>query len=330
MQISTRIKIVVWISVLAVLFGLLGKMRLTQQRKKSTTLTGAVISKNADTKKELPIPDAEITGASGLSIGNCKSDASGFFQLTLQPGVQDGSPVSLHFRHHEYVPLDIDDSIKDKLYVARMLPVPRKEPQAAHPDVTVANLSARYSMKAVTAVNIGSAVRTFQAINVGNVPCGGQHPCSPDGKWRATIASASLDAGEGNEFRNARASCIAGPCSFTKIESDGFSRGGRIINVAARNWSDTATFLVEAEVFHSMVSDIVRKSYPVIFGRVLNFTLPAAAEGVTIQAEINGEPIVFPLGPSLHLSWADCNARVNKDQTKVFRCELKEGYQFPS
>ena len=140
--------------------------------------------------------------------------------------------------------------------------------------------------------------------------------------------SAKLDAGEGNEFRNARTSCIAGPCPFTKIEDEDLAQAGRALTVSARNWSDTATFLLEAEVFHPMISDLVRTSYPVIFGQALNFTMPGSAEGVTIQAEINGESITFPLGPNLYLSWADCNARVNKDQTKVYRCELKAGYRF--
>jgi hypothetical protein len=119
-------------------------------------------------------------------------------------------------------------------------------------------------MKATTALNVGSAVKTFEVMNSGNVPCNGRDPCSPDGKWKAAIGSTSLDAGPGNEFRNARASCIAGPCPFTKIEADDLQRGGRSIQVFVRNWSDTATFLLEAEVFHPMVSDIVRESYPVI------------------------------------------------------------------
>ena len=70
-------------------------------------------------------------------------------------------------------------------------------------------------------------------------------------------------------------------------------------------------------------------SYPVTFGQALNFTMPAAAEGITIQAEVSREAIIYPLGPNLYLSWADCNTRINKDQTKVFRCELKPGYKFP-
>src|SRR5260370_42386723 len=77
-----------------------------------------------------------------------------------------------------------------------------------------------------------------------------------------------------------------------------------------------------------MQSDVVRNSYPVIFGDALNFTLPPAAEGVSIQAELNGETIVFPLGPALILSWADCNARINPAQTRAYRCELKPGYRW--
>ncbi|MEI9974326.1 MAG: hypothetical protein WDO73_21125 [Ignavibacteriota bacterium] len=65
-----------------------------------------------------------------------------------------------------------------------------------------------------------------------------------------------------------------------------------------------------------------------IFGTALTFTLPVAAEGVSIQAELDKNMIVFPLGPSLILSWADCQLLVNKDQTRVYRCELKPGYRF--
>ena len=98
--------------------------------------------------------------------------------------------------------------------------------------------------------------------------------------------------------------------------------------VSARDWSDTATFLLEAEVFHPMVSQTVHESYPVIFGDGLNFTLPAAAEGVSLEADFEGQTVIFPLGPTVLLSWADCNARANSDQTRVYRCQLKSGYQF--
>jgi hypothetical protein len=210
-----------------------------------------------------------------------------------------------------------------------MVPVHRPtQAEGNRPEVVIGNVLARYSIKTTTDVNIGSAVKTFQVENAANVPCSGHLPCSPDGRWRATMGSASLDAGPGNEFRNVRASCIAGPCPFTKIEISGSSQVGRELTVSALNWGDTATFLLEAEVFHPMASDVIRESYPVIFGPSVNFTLPSAAEGVSIEAEVNGETVIFPLGPALVLSWADCTGRVNRDQGRVYRCELKRGYRF--
>ena len=73
------------------------------------------------------------------------------------------------------------------------------------------------------------------------------------------MGSLSLDAGEQNQqFRNVRVSCIAGPCPFTAIESDRFSRGGHSITVSVRNWSDRVTYLLEAEVVHTMESEMIR------------------------------------------------------------------------
>jgi hypothetical protein len=177
---------------------------------------------------------------------------------------------------------------------------------------------------------VGSAVRTFQVGNKGNVPCDHRSPCSPDGKWKAASASVSLDAGADHTFGNVRASCIAGPCPFTRIDSSGFIQGGRNIRVSASDWSDTATFLLEAEVYQTAISSNVRELYPVIFGRTLNFTLPPTQEGVSLEADVDGSPMVFPLGPNLNLSWATCTVRTGTDteKTTVYRCELKPDYRF--
>jgi hypothetical protein len=327
---SRKGKLAVWALVIAVIGGTLILVLRLHRNAGSTFLSGAVIRQNSDPLKELPIADVQIRAVTTLSEGECKSDATGFFNLTLRPGIVPWDSATLQFRHPEYLPLDMIVPAEDRLYVVRMAPIPiQRRAQPSSHEILVANVSARYSIKATTSANIGNAVKTFQVINTGNIPCNGRQPCSPDGKWKATIGSAFLDAGEGNEFRNARVSCIAGPCPFARVEFDGFSRGGRTITASARNWSDTATFLVEAEVFRPMVTDYVRRTYPVIFDGALNFTLPASAEGVCILAEVNGEAIVFPLGPNLFLSWADCSARVSDNQTKVYRCELKPGYRFP-
>jgi hypothetical protein len=195
-------------------------------------------------------------------------------------------------------------------------------------EVNVTNVLVRYSIASTSLENVGSGVQTFQVTNQGNIPCNAQQPCSPDGKWKAAIGSASLDSGEGNLFQNARVSCIAGPCPFTKIDSDRFSRPGRTISVSVRDWSDTTTFLLQAEVFRSVASNLIRVAYPVIFGRSLNFTLPADAQGPSLEAEMDGAQIIFPLAPDPILSWADCNVRVEQKQAKDFRCELKPGYSF--
>lgn len=57
-------------------------------------------------------------------------------------------------------------------------------------------------------------------------------------------------------------------------------------------------------------------------------SLPASAEGPTLDAELNGEDMVFPLGPNLSLSWAHCTQRKSTEQSVLYQCELRSGYRF--
>jgi hypothetical protein len=297
-------------------------------RRKPVTLRGAVLRQDPDPNRQLPLGDVQITAINALGSGKTQSDSSGYFTITLPKGLRRRQQVVLRLRRDGYEPLDVDDFIGDKLYVEQMV--------SLHPDrnippasaEAVSNARIRYTVKSTTEANIGSAVRTFQVVNVGNTPCGKSAVCGAGNKWKAGTGALSLDAGEGNEFRNARVSCIAGPCPFTKVEHETFSPDRRRFSVTAVDWSDTTTFLVEAEVVHPMNSDLVRETYPVIFGRALNFSLPASAEGPSIEAEIQGDPIVFPLGPDLYLRWADCSVVIDRDQSRNYRCELKPGYKF--
>ncbi|HEY3971792.1 MAG TPA: hypothetical protein VGM18_02245 [Candidatus Sulfotelmatobacter sp.] len=321
-------KIELWIALLVSFVIIAGALALLQWgRRKPISLKGAVIVQDTDPRKESPIAGVIVSGGN-LATSDCASDSSGFFTLTLRTPIRRGHAITLHFRHARYRPLDLDDYVGDKLYIIHLVPLSSTPAAASQPEVKVANIRARYTVKGLTTLNVGSEVRTFQIENKGNVPCNGQHPCSPDGKWKAVVGSASLDAGAGNEFRDARASCIAGPCPFTKIEGDHTSQGGQIVTVSARDWSDTATFLLEAEVFHPMESQSEHWSYPVIFGQDMSFTLPSAAESVSIEADLNGQTTIFPLGPALLLSWANCTGIVNPDHGRVYRCALKPGYRF--
>jgi len=297
------------------------------QRQKALSLYGAVLVANADPRKQLPIIDVTVS-AGDLGTSVSKTDSSGLFILRLRKPIRKGHPIVLHFQHPLYRALDLNDFVSSRLYIARLTPLSSSAAGEDGTRVKVANVRVRYTVNALTEVNVGSAVKTFEIGNKGNVPCKARSPCSPDGKWKAATGEISIDAGEGNEFRDMRASCIAGPCPFTRIESDRLSHNNRILVVTARDWSDPATFLVEAEVFRSMMSQAEHWSYPVIFGDGLTFSLPSTAESVSIMADLDGQTIIYPLGPALFLSWATCDAGANPDKGRVYRCTAKPGFVF--
>jgi hypothetical protein len=339
----TMIAVVVAAVIGLLLFQRAQRLRLVQERL-SVPIEGAVIQRDADTKKELPIAGVVITASDGVRSAATRSDAAGYFKLVLHKRVLSDLPIKVTFRNPRYEPLDLTVQTgrlqtPEQLYVAAMVPLvpkvvvppgPRSPVRPSRPLTQVSNIRVRYTLNSRTQTNVGFAVRTFQVVNQGNVPCDHRSPCSPDGKWKATAQTVSVDAGPDNTFGNITASCIAGPCPFTRIDSSGFIHGGRNISVTALNWSDTATFLMEAEVYHNAISSEVRELYPVIFGETLNFTLPPTQEGVSLEADVDGAPMVFPLGPNLSLSWATCNVRTGPEQEKttVYRCELKPGFRF--
>ena len=333
-----RKKLILWIAIVAAAATLVAVLVLRHRgwRPRTISIQGAVVRQDNDPRRQLPIADVAITASDGVATTSAVSDASGYFHLRFHEGVWPGRTLQISFKHDEYKPFDLAIPLGlrpaiDELYVARLTPTVLQPLTAQGQKLSVlSNIRIRYTVNVQGDQNIGSAVKTFQVVNQGNVPCNRQGPCSPDGKWKASTGSTTLDAGTSNEFRNVRASCIAGPCPFTRIDSSGFQRGGRIITASALDWSDTATFLLEAEVFRTSINSSVRQSYPVLFGRSLNFVLPASEEGVSIEADLDGMPMVFPLGPNLYLSWADCSSRASRDSASsiVYRCDLKPGYRF--
>jgi hypothetical protein len=270
-----------------------------------------------------------VNATDGSLVANTRSDSTGLFALTVRRSVIRRHPLTLAFRHSDYRPAYIFDPVGDRLYIVSMTPDLIAAPAGPdQPQIPIGNVSLRYTEKTEAVADVGSGVKTFEVANKGDVPCNGRRPCSPDGKWKAALVSASLDAGPENEFRGGRVSCIAGPCPFTHISRDNFSRGGRVIGVTVLNWSDTTTFLLQAEAVRHMRTDATRKSYPVVFDRTMNFSLPASAEGTCIEAEVNGAQIVFPIVPNLSLSWANCGTQSEPGNNTLYRCELKPGYVF--
>lgn len=312
-------------------------IRSHRWRPRNIVIQGAVIRQDPDPRRQLPVGGVNIFATDGVVTASTQSDPSGYFALKFRENIWPGQVLKVTFQKATYhddvltIPLHFSMAMK-KLYVAALIPMaqPQSESQPGKKATVISNVRIRYTVNTEDDANIGSEVQTFTVKNEPNVPCNRQGPCSPDGNWKAAVGSATVDAGTGNEFRNVRASCIAGPCPFTRIDPSGFEHGGRVITASALDWSGTATFLLEAEVFRKSIGSNVRESYPVIFGRTLNFVLPGSQEGASIEAELDGTPMVFPLGPELYLSWANCTARPSHDSgnSNVFRCELKPGYRF--
>src|SRR3954465_3079566 len=223
-------------------------VRSQRWRPRTITIQGAVIRKDVDAHKELPIANVNVTATDGVMTVRTQSDASGYFTLKFKENVWPGQTVTLSFRSPDYDAYDFTfhpgiRSNTQKLYVAKLTPVHQEPPprNTSKPSV-LSHIRIRYTVNLKGDLNIGSAVKTFQVVNQGNVPCNRQAPCSPDGVWKAATASVTMDAGPDHEYRNVRASCIGGPCPFTRIDSSGYSQGGRVITATALDWSDTATF----------------------------------------------------------------------------------------
>jgi hypothetical protein len=328
----TARRVTIW-SAIALAVGLSAALIVVKVRRRSLTVTGVVLREDTDPRKQLPIPNVRVIATEGdRSVDGGASDTSGLFRLKLPNGGWREQPVLIEFRHPGFQPMQLappNGNAMSDLYVVRMKPLPAQAsaPPGVH-EITVKDVRVRYAEKTSNTVNVGSTAKTFTVPNTGNVLCSGHTPCSPDGKWKAAVGGVTIDAGQGQQFQNARVSCIAGPCAFTNIETGAIPTPGRTITVMVRNWSDTVTFLVEAEVTRSTPSDAIRQAYPAIYGRSMSFTLPATAEGPSIQADLGADDIVFPLGPALQLSWAECSLEVGADQTKLYRCELKPGYEF--
>ncbi len=297
---------------------------------KTLSITGVVLADDNDPRKQVAISNVAVT----VTVGNQKiqaaSDTAGLFRFTLMLPAEP-QVAFLTFQALGYRPLTVSKALDDRLLIVRLLPVRNAltpEDMQSMIAITSASVSIRYTTKTTTAVDVGALVKTFEATNVSNVPCAGNNICSPDARWKATVTSAVFEGGSGNRFLHARMSCIAGPCPFTSVEASNLSDPGSAIRVSVRNWSDTATFLVEGEVIRIVNGSAVSQSIPAIFGPALSFTLPPGAEGPSIEAEVNGTKIVFPFGPEHKLSWATCNVETAGSGSQIFRCDLKPGYRF--
>lgn len=334
-SLNRQAKIAIWIVFGAVVVVALTVLVLSFNHvpvsKLGEAIEGATVTDSENPHKQAPIPNVVITAAAAGYTTSAKSQISGHFRLPLAREWKAGQAITITFRADNFQPLQQTIVPGDELMIARLLPMDGRQPDPQTGTQTaLTNVRIRYSTEFITTSNVGSIAPTMDVPNAGNAACDPDGPCSPDGRWKAAISTRTLDAGKDNQYVNTRVSCIAGPCPFTKLEDDSYTKPSRVINVKIRNWSDTTTFLIEAEVSRTQRSNFVREAYPAMFGQAMTFTLPPGAQGLYLEAELNGHPIVFPVGPARLLSWTTCNVETSADGSKLFRCELKPGYRFES
>src|SRR5580698_391981 len=119
---NRRKTITIWgVSILAILAVTSAIVLLSRTRP--VTLRGAVLRQDGDPNRQLPLADVQIVATNALGSGTSKSDSSGYFTLALPKGLRRRQAVLLEFRHDGYQPLDLNDFIGDKIYVARMVPI---------------------------------------------------------------------------------------------------------------------------------------------------------------------------------------------------------------
>src|SRR4051794_18584892 len=333
-----RLKIVLIVTVLVVAAAVVIAVRVGRKGvprlNPAISLEGSVLKQDADPSQRTPIPGVTVTAARGETEIVKETDPTGYFHVSLSQAIDSGADLTLTFVKTGYKTIQMTPSNPgDQLYVVQMEPVaapavartPRE--QAPAKITAIKDVRVRYSFKDESTMSVGTIAKEFMAPNKGNIPCRGLRPCSPDGKWKATLTILPIHTDPGNEFRNVRVSCIAGPCHFVRVDPP-LIEHSTTLKISVLNWSDTSAFLVEGDVIRTMVTNIVRQSYPFILGNTMNFALPPTSEAVSIQANVDGKFIVFPLGPTPNLSWADCNVDTSKGGDKTYRCQLKSGYQF--
>ena len=147
-------------------------IRVYRKRHMPIRVSGAVLAQNPDTRKQTPIANVEVISRDGLTMGSAKSDFTGHFVLTMRPSVKAGQHIQLAFRHPDYQPVDTDEPLNGDLYVVRMTPVHGEvEETLNEAEVGVTNVLVQYSTEVSRTENIGSAAKTLQIVNTGNVPC---------------------------------------------------------------------------------------------------------------------------------------------------------------
>ena len=138
-------------------------VRSQRWRPRTINIQGAVIRKDADVRKELPVANVAVIATDGLMTVRTQSDASGYFNLRFRENVWPGQTVTLNFRSPDYEAYDLAlhpgiRSTAQKLYVAKLTPIHQEPaPHTSKRLEVVSNIRIRYTVNSRGDLNIGSA-----------------------------------------------------------------------------------------------------------------------------------------------------------------------------
>jgi hypothetical protein len=278
------------------------------------TFSAVIMRSDANEAKRFAIKDVDVTYQGGGVERHQKTDQSGFVIIPFGSSINPGTLVELKFRHPCYQEFDETIAPTNVPYTLYLWPAaPEHGATCADPTITAISLTFRktYLTKSTT----------FQVPNRGTVRCRRQ-PCSPDGKWQAVIVSASLDAGSGNTFAQGSVTCIAGPCPFSEIVNDGFSKGGPTISASIRNWSDTVTYVLRGELGGGPTSPVT------VAGRTFDFSVSHSdLPNLQITAQTSaGQSLVSDIAVGT-IPWATCQTN-ELTSTINYHCTLRPDYRF--
>src|SRR5579862_8718926 len=106
MTVRRKIAIGVFVAAGIILVVVVFRKRTHRRVGAPLAIVGAVIKQDADTRKESPIADVEISAPPEFAITNTRSDFSGYFKLNLPQGTDPGETIPLQFSHPDYKPTD--------------------------------------------------------------------------------------------------------------------------------------------------------------------------------------------------------------------------------
>src|ERR1700676_2149332 len=102
-------RLILWAAILSAIGAAIAVLvvRSHRWRPRTIAIEGAVIHRDSDPRRQLPISNVSVTATDGVLTVATESDASGYFNLKFKENVWPGQTVQLTFRNPKYEPFEM-------------------------------------------------------------------------------------------------------------------------------------------------------------------------------------------------------------------------------